>query len=199
MKNKLSIIYMNLKTRLFTSSIFFTLAVVLLGTITYIQITCPICDGKGLISGAGDLSVTDYEYKLVDHYVVGLECGYDYERYTYEFTMSVRNPTSSPHYGMIQVTFHDPATSSTRFIEQDDEEIMITEVGPVIATEAIFVEELAAGAEHTIEKNILFDSVTLEVFGSEIHDVVVSTEDAFLCPFHGETNKVSLTEWLRLR
>lgn len=199
MKNEFSIIYMKFKSKLFTASIFFTLVVVLFGAITYIELPCPVCKGEGWISVVKGLEVAEVEYELVDHEIVGLECGWDYERYTYDFKISVKNKTTSPLYGMIQLTFHDPESTRTRIIEEDDEEIEVTDLGNIIAVENIFVEQTDAGAERTIEETIIFDGLTLELFEASVHEVVVHAENQFICPFHGETNKVTLTEWLRLR
>jgi len=199
MRNKLSSVYTYLKTRLFTASIFFTLAIILIGGITYIQLPCPVCDGEGLVSGVGGLKVNDVDYELIEHHIVGLECGWDYESYTYDFKISVENPTSSPTYGMISLTFHDPASSKERVIEEEDEEIVVIDEGPVISVHNIFIEQMDPGAKRTIEETITFDGVTLELFEADVHKVVIHAEDTFICPFHGESNKVSLTEWLRLR
>ena len=64
MKAKVFSAYTYMKTKLFTASIFFTLAVVLIGGITYIQLPCPVCDGKGIVTGVGDLRVNDVDYEL---------------------------------------------------------------------------------------------------------------------------------------
>ena len=199
MNNRLSSVYTYLKTKLFTASIFFTLAVILIGGITYIELPCPVCEGEGWVTGVGGLEVTELEYELVNHEIVGLECGWDYERYTYDFKISVRNTTTSPLYGMISLTFHDPESTQERLIEEEDEDIIVIDVGPVISVQNIFVEQTDAGAERTIDETIMFDGVTLELFEADVHEVVVHTEEAFICPFHGESNKVTLTEWLRLR
>ena len=199
MKNKLSSFYTYLKSRLFTTSILFTLAVVLIGGITYIELPCPVCDGEGWVKNAKGLEVTDVEYELIDHEIVGLECGWDYEKYTYDFTISVKNTTISPLYGMISLTFHDPESTQERLIEEEDEDVVVIDLGPEIWVENIFIEQTDAGAERTIKETITFDGVTLELFEMDVHKVVVHAENEFICPFHGESNKVPLTEWLRLR
>jgi len=188
-----------MKKKLFTASIFFTLAVILIGGITYIELPCPVCDGEGWIKKARGLEVNAVEYELVDHYIVGLECGWDYEKYTYDFIISVKNTTTSPLFGMISLTFHDPGSTKERVIEEEDEDIVVTDLGPEIWVENIFIEQTDAGAERTIEETITFDGVTLELFEADVHEVFVHTENEFICPFHGESNKVPLTEWLRLR
>ena len=38
-----------------------------------------MCNGEGWVSVVRGLEVTDVEYELVDHEIVGLECGWDYE------------------------------------------------------------------------------------------------------------------------
>ena len=199
MKAKVFSAYTYMKTKLFTASIFFTLAVVLIGGITYIQLPCPVCDGKGIVTGVGDLRVNDVDYELIEHEVVGLECGYDFERYVYDFKLSVENPTTSPILGLVELTFHDPESTKTRLTEEEDEEIEVIDLGVIIAVKTIFVPEIAAGDEQTIEETIVFDALTLEIFDVKIHEVVIHTVDEFICPFHEESNKVSLTEWFRLR
>lgn len=201
MKSKVLNTYMYLKTKLFTASIFFTLAVILLGTLTFIELPCPACGGTGFITGVKGLEITKVEAELVDHEIVGLECGWDYERYTYDLKISVENKSTTPlAYGMIEVTFHDPESSRTRTIEEDDEEIEVTDVGGIISADTIFVEGIAAQTARTIEETIVFDGVTLEVFDVEIHQVLAHTAEEFACPFHSEeTTKVPLTKWLKLR
>jgi hypothetical protein len=190
-----------MKTKLFTTSIFFTLAVVLVGGITLIELPCPVCDGTGYIRGAKGVEVIDIERKLVSHEVVGLECGWDFERYEYDIKLVVENTTINPTYGLVEITFHDPESTKVRYIEVDDEvEEAVETLGGVIAAATIFVEELAAGDTRTIEDNIIFDGITLEQLGVEIHEVQASTAEEFPCPFHDEgTNKVPFTTWLRLR
>ena len=201
MKAKVLSTYMYLKTKLFSASIFFTLAVILLGTLTFIELPCPACGGTGFITGVKGLEITEIEIELVDHEIVGLECGWDFVRYTYDLKISVENNTTTPlAYGMIEVTFHDPESSRTRTIEEDDEEIEVTDVGGTISADTIFVKGIAAETARTIEETIVFDGVTLALFDVEKHQVQASTAEEFACPFHSEeTTKVPLTEWLRLR
>jgi len=200
MKNGLLGTYRYIKTKLFTASIFFTLAVVLFGALTYVQLPCPICDGTGWIKGVANLEITDIEYELIHHEIVGLECGWDYEQYTYDVKLSVENNTDTPLYGMINLTFHDPSETRTLYIEMDDEpEVAVEQAGGIIAAETIFVKEMAADTEQTIEETIVFDGVSLEAIGAEIHLTKANSAHEFVCPFHGESNKISLTEWLRLR
>jgi hypothetical protein len=102
---------------------------------------------------------------------------------------------------LVEVTFHDPESTTIRYIEVDDEvEEAVETLGGVIAASTIFVEETTAGATRTIEENIVFDGITLEQLGVEIHKVQANTAEEFPCPFHDEgTNKVPFTTWLRLR
>jgi hypothetical protein len=200
MKRILSNSYEFLKTRMFTASIFFTLAVIVFGAVTYIQLPCPICDGKGEISGVSGVDIVGLDYELVHHEVVGLECGWDFERYTYDVEVSVENNTQNPLYGLIEVTFHDPDSTRIIEVEVDDEvEEQVEVAGMVIAAETIFIEELDAGGERTVLESILFDGISLEQIGAEVHLVEAHTAHIFICPFHGESNKVSLTDWLNLR
>ena len=204
MKNKIFSAGRYLKTKMFTASIFFTLAVIVFGGITYIELPCPVCGGKGFVTGVGDLKVTDIETELINHDVVALECGFDWERFTYDVKISVENMATTPLYGLIQLTFHDPAATRIRTVEgasadTDDEETEVTDEGAVIAHENLFVDGIAPGAERTIEGTIVFEGFTLEMWGNEPHKVVVNTADEFMCPVCGESHKVSFTEWLRLR
>ena len=201
MKNRLLGIYTVLKTKLFTASIFFTLAVVLLGGITYLELPCPVCDGTGIVTGAGNLKLAEIDYDITEREVVSLECGYDLERYVYNVKLTVENPTTSPSSGAVKLTFHDPEATRTREVEVvDDEENIVTDLGPIISVQTVYIPEVAAGAERTVEESIEFISVTLEIFDVEFHHIEFYVVDEFICPFHDETSsKVSLTEWLRLR
>ena len=115
MKNRIFSTYAYLKTKLFTTSVFFTLAVVLFGAVTFIQLPCPVCDGTGYISGVGGLEATVAELELVEHEIVGLECGWDFERYTYDVKLSIENNTNAPLLGLVQITFHDPESTRTLY------------------------------------------------------------------------------------
>jgi hypothetical protein len=200
MKIKLIDIYSYIKNKLFKVSIFFSLAVVMVGGITLVELPCPVCDGTGYIKGAKGLEITDIVYELVSHEVVGLECGWDFERYTYDVEILVDNASVFPTYGMVEVTFHDPESTRTITIEVDDEDIEIENPGGVIAASTIFVDEIAAGDTRTIGETIVFDGIMLEQMGVEKHLAQANTSDQFTCPFHGEeTTKVPFTEWLRLR
>ena len=201
MKNRVFNAYAYLKTKLFTASVFFTLAVILFGAVTYIQLTCPVCEGTGYITGVGNLEITEVKPELIEHKVVGLECGWDFETYKYDITMLVKNNTGAPLYGLVKITFHDPDSTRMRIIEQDDEEIEVTDLGVIIAADTIFIDEMAPGTEGIIEATIVFDGISLEQLGVETHLVKVHAANEFICPFHdeGEAYKVTLTEWLRLR
>jgi len=171
MKNRVFSAYTYLKTRLFTASVFFTLAVILFGAVTYIQL-------------------------------VGLECGWDFETYTYDITMLAENNTDAPLYGLVEITFHDPDSTRIVYIEVDDEVEEAVEVaGGIISADTIFIDEMAPGTEGIIEATIVFDGISLEQLGVETHLVKVHAANEFICPFHdeGEAYKVTLTEWLRLR
>ena len=200
MKRILSNGYLYVKTKMFTASIFFTLAVIVFGAVTYIQLPCPVCDGKGTILGASGIEIVGLDFELVDHEVVGLECGWDFERYTYDVALSVENNTQEPLYGLIEVTFHDPESTRTIEVEVDDEvEEHIDVAGMIIAAQTVFIEELAPSGERIVTETIVFDGVSLEQIGAEAHLVEAHTAYMFICPFHGESNKVSLTDWLDLR
>jgi hypothetical protein len=201
MKDRLASLYIYTKTKLFTASVLFSIAVVLVGGLTLVELPCPVCGGTGYVSGAKGLEITDIQYELVSHEVVGLECGWDFERYEYNIKLVVENTTINQTHGLVEVTFHDPESTTVRYIEVDDEvEEAVETLGGVIAASAIFVEELAAGDTRIIEDSIVFDGITLEQLGVEIHEVQASTAEEFPCPFHDEgTTKVPFTTWLRLR
>jgi len=178
---------------------YFILGVILVAVPTFIELPCPACGGTGFITGVKGLEITGIESELVSHEIVGLECGWDFERYTYDVKISVENKTTTPLYGMIGVTFHDPDATRTRIIEVDDEEIEVTTPGGIIAASTIFVDEIAAKTARTIEETIVFDGISIEQLGVEYHLIQAYTADEFVCPFHGETAKVPITEWLKLR
>ncbi len=202
MKNRVFSAYTYLKTRLFTASVFFTLAVILFGAATYIQLPCPVCGGTGYITGVGNLEVIEIKSELIEHEVVGLECGWDFETYKYDITMLVENNTGAPLYGLVEITFHDPDSTRIVYIEVDDEVEEAVEIaGGIIAADTIFIDEMTHGTEAIVEATIVFDGISLEQLGVETHLVKVHAANEFICPFHdeGEAYKVTLTEWLRLR
>ncbi len=182
----------------------FALGVTLLASFTFTEVPCPISKGTGVISGAQGLEVTVIETELIDRTLLNLECGWDFERYTYAVKISAVNETAAPIYGAIVVNFHNPAGAFAEgFIEVEG--ITTLEeayAGPIDAGIIVFVE-VAAETAQTIEKTFVFDGLVLGgrdtgIAEFESHTVTVTTEGSFTCPYDGGTGKVPITEWLRL-
>jgi hypothetical protein len=177
----------------------FILGVTLLASLTFSEVPCPVSKGTGVISGAQGLKVTGIETELTDHVFLNLECGWDFERYTYAVKISVVNETATPIYGAIVVNFHNPTGA---FAEELVEVEGITALegayaGPIEAAILVYVE-VAAETAQTIEETFVFDGIGLEELEAESHTVTVTTTGEFDCPYDGGTGKVTITEWLRL-
>ncbi len=127
-----------------------------------------------------------------------MDCGWDYERFTYEVELTVENLTATEAFGIVLVTFHDPEKSYLIQIEVDDEEKWIEVTGATLLTEPVFVE-IPAKTTEVIKKRLMFEGVTLEFFGGRYHLIEAKLASSYICPFHGENASIPLPEWLRLR
>jgi hypothetical protein len=188
-----------MKAKVFGAYTYFFLGVILVASITFMKVPCPVSNGTGVVTGVKDLEIVAVDAELVGQELISLECGWDYTRYTYDVKISVVNETTVPVYGMVAVSFYDPKQIGTRVTEMDDEEITVESLGPLIAAFPVFVE-IAAETARTIEETIVLEGISLDQFGAgETHAVLAATADEFVCPFDLGTGRVSITEWLRLR
>jgi hypothetical protein len=184
-----------MKGKIFNAYTGFVLGVIFIAAITFVQLPCPACGGSGVVKGVLGLEVTGVEAKLVDHIALGVECGWDYERYNYDVKVSVTNKSNSPSFGVIMVTFHDPDETITLVQEKDDEEVISYFSGETL--EAFpFPVEVGPNRTEVFEKRVMFSGVTLEMFSAEAHLVEAIAASEFECPYG---KKVPFTEWLRLR
>jgi hypothetical protein len=182
----------------------FILGFTLLASITFIEVPDPVSNGTGIIQGAQGLEVTGVEVDLVDHVILNLECGWDFERYTYDVKISVVNETAAPIYGAIVVNFHNPAAAIAGG-DINEEGLIVTEGGYAGLVEALFpvFVEVDAGTTQTIEETFVFDGLILGGVDAgtrtwDTHTVTVGTTGEFVSPYGGGTGKVSIPEWLRL-
>ena len=182
----------------------FVLGFTLLASPVFVEVPDPVSNGTGIIQGAQGLEVTGIEVDLIDHFILNLECGWDFERYTYDVKISVVNETAAPIYGNIVVNFHNPAYA-TPGGSVNEEGLIITEEGYAGLVEALFpvFVEVATGTTQTIEQTFIFDGLILggEDAGTrtwDTHTVTITTEGEFVSPYGGGTGKVSIIEWLKL-
>jgi hypothetical protein len=187
-----------MRGKIFNAYTAFVLGASLLFGLTYLELPCPVCNGTGVVKGVTSLDVIGVEATLVDHVETGIECGWDYERYTYDVKLTVSNKSSSMSYGVVMVTFHDPNETITLPIEIDDESTVMYYSGETLAAEPFVVE---VGPNHTevFEKLVQFDGITVQLFTAPEHIVETTVASEFPCPFHGEKAVVPFTEWLQLR
>ena len=187
-----------MKGKIFNAYTIFALVLVLFTGATFIQLPCPACEGTGLITGSKTLQVDKVEAVLTNHYLLNVQCGWDFERYTYDVKLTVENKTSATALGTVMVTFHNPDEEISVVIEIEDEEVMQTYTGKALESIPVFVE-VPAATTSVIEKTVTFDGVSLELFRVEEHQIEAYTESEFKCPYHGEKAVVPLTEWIRLK
>ena len=186
------------KNRIFNAYTYFVLGLALITGMTLVQLPCPACGGTGTVKGVTSLEVAGVEAKVVDHVELGIECGWDYERYTYDVKLSVTNKSSSPSYGVIMVTFHDPGEAYSMPQEVDDESVTAQFTGETLEAFPFFVE-VGPNRTEVFEKEVQFSGITLQLFTAISHQVEAIAASEFPCPFHGATATVAFTEWLRLR
>jgi len=187
-----------MRAKLFNAYTYFILGVVLITVLTFIELPCPACGGTGIIKGVTSIKIAEFETELLDHYELGMECGWDYERYTYNVKLTVENPTSTESWGVILITFHDPDAAYQITVEVEDEEVVQEFRGETLAAFPMFIE-VPAGSIQTVEEVMMFEGITLEFFGVELHQIDANLASEFVCPFHDASAKVSLPDWLRLR
>jgi hypothetical protein len=188
----------SMKAKIFNAYTGFVLGITLIAAITFIPLTCPACGGTGVVTGAKSLQVAGVEADLIKHYELGLQCGWDFERYTYDVRVQVENKTANEAFGTIMVTFHNPSDVISIVVEREDEEVLQTYTGKTLESFPIFVQ-IPAETTRTIEKTIVFDGVSLNLFQVDKHQIEAYTESEFTCPFHGKKAVVILPEWFRLK
>ena len=186
-----------MKSRIFNAYTFFVAGLLIITGATFAELKCPACDGTGRIPGVTGVEVMSIEAEMISHYELGMDCGWDYERYTYDVTLTVENYTGTESWGIILVTFHDPDESYWIQVEIDDEELYVEVTGLTLMSYPWFVEVPARTTE-AFTRRVTFEGVTLEFFGGRDHLIEANLASSYTCPFHGETARVSLPVWLRL-
>ena len=187
-----------MKTKIFNAYTGFVLGAVLLGGVTFAQLPCPACQGTGTVHGVRGLEIQGVDSTLVSHKELGMNCGWDWERYAYDIKVTVSNKTTAAAWGVIMVNISNPTESFTVMQEIDDAEVMVEFNGEPMKSYPIYVE-VPASSTKVIEDSILYEGVTLKLFGEDKHWFQAVTATEFPCPFHGKKATVPLTEWLRLR
>lgn len=210
-----------------SSYVYFSVGVVLLSAVTLLQLTCPVDNGTGKISGAGGLTVTDLQYTLDKFEIFDTGCAEIYSEFAYSVNITVENPRSSPAVGALLVKFYDPdAVKGTQSLEDAiaaialeqeiaENQIFITEEvsrGGQVATflslpvssKFIFVDVPPNSSKTVLEQVSFrgFGFTTVSKFGQtgDTHAVSVAPPvDSITCPYSRGTGKVSLTDWLRLK
>jgi len=187
-----------MKHKLFNNYTYFLFGLALVTLATFIRLPCPACEGTGRIQGITGIEVMNIESTLVDRYELGMDCGWDYERFTYDVELTVENYTDSEAYGVILITFHDPDESYTMQVEIDDEELYVEVAGATLLSTPLFLE-IPARTTRVINKRMMFEGITLEFFSGRHHQIEANLASSYTCPFHAETASVPLPEWIRLR
>jgi hypothetical protein len=188
----------NMKSKVFNAYTAFVLGTVLLAAVTFVQLTCPACHGTGIVHGVQGLEITGVDATLVEHKELGMNCGWDWERYKYDVKVSVINRTTAQAWGVVMVNISNPTESFWVEMEMEDEEVMVEFSGETLKSYPIFVEVPPSGSK-VVEDTLLYEGVTLKLFGEEKHWFEAVTASEFPCPFHGAKATVPFTEWLRLR
>lgn len=207
--------------------VYFATGLLLVTILTSVSLTCPICDGTGVIAGAQGIKVIDIEDQLLDFKIYDTGCAEIYSDFTYAVNISLINETSVTEAGALLVKFYHPSAvkgsvdlaTATKAIADEQEigeqEVKVTEEvskgGMVVtftkapvATRLVFVE-MAANTAKNWEETIQFKGFGYDQiagFGNEgvSHNVSIAPPvEAIICPYSGGTGKVSLTEWLRIK
>lgn len=187
-----------MKNKVFNAYTGFVLGAVIIGALTFVQLPCPACNGTGTVHGVRGLETGEVEATLVSHKELGMNCGWDYERYNYTIKVPVTNRTTAMAWGVIMINISNPTDSYWMKMEEEDEEVMVEFTGETIKSYPVFVE-VPASSSKIVETSILYEGVTLKLFGEEMHWFEAVTATEFPCPFHQEKATVPLTEWLRLK
>ncbi len=207
--------------------VYFATGLLLVTLLTSISLTCPICQGTGVIAGAQGIKVLDIEDQLLYFKIYDTGCAEIYSDFTYTVNISLINETSVTEAGALLVKFYHPSAvkgsvdlaTATKIIaaeqeigEQDvkvTEEVskggmVVTFTKPPVATKLIFVE-MPANTAKNLEETIQFKGFGYEQiagFGIEgvSHNVSIAPPvEAIICPYSHGTGKVTITEWLRIK
>jgi len=177
----------------------FVVGALLVGTLTTIEVPCPMDGGTGFITGAKGLEIKGVESELVDYEFFSLGCGLEWEKFTYAVNISAVNETATPSHGGIAITFYDPETAVEPIAGGESagvlEELALEFLGPPIVRIPIFVEIPAETAE-TIEEIAVF--MGLRLYG-ETHGISVKMVKEIVCPYSDGTGSVPITEWLWIK
>ena len=187
-----------MRTKFFNAYTGFVLGAIIFGAVTFVQLPCPACNGTGTVHGVQGLEITGVESELLLHKELGLNCGWDWERYNYDVKVSVVNRSTAMAWGVIMINISNPTESITVTQEIDDQEVEVEYSGKTMQSYPVFVEIPASGTK-IIDESIIYEGVTLQLFAEPKHRIDATTASEFACPFHGAKATVSLTEWLRLR
>lgn len=184
--------------KIFNAYTYFFIGVLLVTGVTFVKLECPACGGTGRISGVSGMEVISIKADLVSHSELGIECGWDFEKFTYDVELTVENYRESAAWGVILVTFHDPEESYIIQVEIDDSEVDKLVTGQTLLSYPWFIE-VPANTTQVFKKRVNFQGVTLELYGWRDHLIKTNLASSYPCPFHGEDARVTFPEWLKLR
>jgi hypothetical protein len=187
-----------MKNKIFNAYTYFIAGVLLVTGATFFKVECPVCDGTGRIVGVSGMEVKSIKADLVNHYELGIECGWDFEKFTYDVELTVENYRDEAAWGVILVTFHDPEESYLIRVEINDEEVDKEVTGQTLLSYPWFVQ-VPANTTQVFKKRVDFQGVTLQFYGGLDHLIKANLASSYPCPFHGEDATVTFPEWLKLR
>lgn len=173
-----------------------SMALIVVGILSTLNLTCPVCAGSGYLEAAQGLTVKNTSLSLVKEtpvYTFG-ECGTPVVRskYTYAVNMTVTNNSSVESRGTITVSFSRHAAGSKTFI-QDPEGNMV-EVEYMPPTVPAFMD-VPAGTTKDIKFDLTYIDDPLAPEEATPQASVSAGED-MTDPTCGGTGVLSFVNWI---
>ena len=109
----------------------------LAGAATIVEVSCPICNGAGVLPAAKGLEVKGIESEIIKHKHIDVGCDDDWDEITYAVNILVVNGETDPSYGYLMVAFYIPTSEHAEAEESSIFKIPIYVEIPAETTESV--------------------------------------------------------------
>ena len=173
-----------------------SLALVVVGMLSTLNLACPICNGTGFLKAAQGLEVKDPKIKLLNEVpVFGFgDCGVPRRqtKFTYAVNMTLTNNSSSAAKGTLKVVFSSHPLGSQTFVL--DLEGNLQPIDYVPPTVPAYVD-VAAGQTKTMQVTLTYIDIPV-VTGDPEPVVTISAGEDVKDPTCGGTGKLTFAKWI---
>ena len=172
------------------------LALVAVGVLTTLELTCPICDGTGTLKAAQGLTVKEVTVKLVGEkpiYTFG-ECGTPVHRikFTYSVDLNLTNDSNELAHGTVTVQFSRLPPGSKTYMQNAEGEMVEVEYMPPSVPAYVSVP---AGSTRNIVRALSFIDDPLLPGEARPQGTVLAGVD-MIDPTCGGTGILSFVDWI---